>query len=1052
MLDLPSPLREILAGRYVLKREIGRGGAATVYLAHDVRHERLVAIKVLHPELSHALGAQRFLREIRLTAGLQHPHILSIHDSGEAGEQLYYVMPYVEGESLRQRLGAGNRLSIEQAARIGREVAGALAYAHERGVVHRDIKPENILFSGGHAVLADFGIARAIDRAHEKITQQGTITGTPAYMSPEQARDRAFDGRSDVYSLACVLYEVIGGVPPFVGDSPQALLQQRIDRTPPLLREYRHDVPVPIEAVISKALSLSPDDRYDDARAFSAALSVAIGNSGESNRARAVPLRATRGRWLWAAGVMLLLTGGTATITRARDQLGLLAARVDTTRYAVVPFSYVGGMSPRPDTEPVAQALYSAMREWTGITLASDLGVLDALRDAPDQSLERMQEVARSVRSGRLVWGRVWVLHDSLRVRAGVYDAVDGTSLREVTVTGPRERLVARAGGMSGLVADLLRTEGRAPLDPGADVGTRSLAAWRAFEEARRALDTWDVPTALAALRRAVDADPDFPGARVWLAQLLVWRDAPMREWNAHVDVAMRHRATLSARELHLAEALHALERDRAKDACAQYVTLRDADSLDAAAWLGLAYCEGLNRRIVRSPRSPTGWAFEGNVNAAQHAYAQAVRIAPASFGAFSFDIVVKKLFMIESSRVRRGVGPDSAVFIALPDLAADTIAFAAHPLADLAALPARTLAPRYDRALARNRERLLALLGTLTQRLPDDPDVFEALALVLELRDEITGTPNGGYSALSALERAKMLATDTTQRARLGASDVRLHLKLADFSRAVSLGDSILAASPRAAGSRAAYLAGVAALLGRERDAVRLVRASGMSVSVGTEPEVPAVADAATAFFMRTALGVCDDSVRALQRRLTTLLDVYVGPARLARARDDLMDRPLVFAAECLGPGATLSLRAPLGPIARIHQLLARGDTARARAQLDALQAGRLVFRPGELSLDRTIMEAWTRAALGDTVRAIRQLDLAFTALPTVASQIVYEPGMAAAVGRGMAFRAELAARTGDRGTAAMWASRVITLWAHADASVAPIILRMKQLARQRE
>ena len=159
--------------------------------------------------------------------------------------------------------------------RIGREVAGALAYAHERGMVHRDIKPENILFSGGHAVVADFGIARAIDRAHEKITQQGTITGTPAYMSPEQARDRAFDGRSDVYSLACVLYEAISGVPPFIGDTPQEQLTQRISKKPPPLHEFRHDVPAPIAVVIGKALSVSPDDRYADARAFSAALTAA---------------------------------------------------------------------------------------------------------------------------------------------------------------------------------------------------------------------------------------------------------------------------------------------------------------------------------------------------------------------------------------------------------------------------------------------------------------------------------------------------------------------------------------------------------------------------------------------------------------------------------------------------------------------------------------------------------------------------------------------------------------------------------------------------------
>jgi serine/threonine protein kinase len=287
--DILPILHRLLAGRYVLKREIGRGGAATVYLAHDVRHERLVAIKILHPELSHALGAQRFMREIKLTASLQHPHILPIHDSGEADDQLFYVMPYVEGESLRQRLGVDGRLSMEATVRIGREVAGALAYAHDRGVVHRDIKPENILFSGGHAVLADFGIARAINRASEAITQQGTITGTPAYMSPEQARDRRFDGRSDVYSLSCVLYEAIAGVPPYLGDSPQQLLSQRITKAAPLLREYRHDVPAAIETVIARALSIAPDDRYDDARAFSAALSAAVGHSQETFAPRRAP-------------------------------------------------------------------------------------------------------------------------------------------------------------------------------------------------------------------------------------------------------------------------------------------------------------------------------------------------------------------------------------------------------------------------------------------------------------------------------------------------------------------------------------------------------------------------------------------------------------------------------------------------------------------------------------------------------------------------------------------------------------------------------------------
>ena len=441
MKETPPTLNDILAGqfilkrdfgggRYTLKREIGRGGAATVYLARDERHERFVAIKVLHPELSHAIGAQRFLREIKLTASLQHPHILPIHDSGESADQLYYVMPFVEGESLRQRLSADNRLSIEEAVRIGREVAGALAYAHERGIVHRDIKPENILFSGGHAVVADFGIARAIDRASEKITQQGTITGTPAYMSPEQARDRAFDGRSDVYSLACVLYEAIAGVPPFPGDTPQQQLSARLTKMPPLLREYRHDVPAPIESVIAKALATSPDDRYPDARTFSAALSSAIGHSGETLTARAAQRAWGARRWATAAGVALVVLVGAVT-PPVRDRIERLTVRVDSTQFAVVPFQYVGSAPPNPAADPAAGGVYAALKRWDGLKLASDVSVQDAVRDRGGDGalpVEAVMRVARSVRAGRVVWGRVL---DRARLGGGARGSVRRAQRRE---------------------------------------------------------------------------------------------------------------------------------------------------------------------------------------------------------------------------------------------------------------------------------------------------------------------------------------------------------------------------------------------------------------------------------------------------------------------------------------------------------------------------------------------------------------------------------------------------------------------------------------------
>ena len=219
-----AKLTTVLADRYRIERELGAGGMATVYLAEDLKHDRKVAIKVLRPELAMALGAERFLREIATTANLRHPHILPLYDSGEAGGFLYYVMPLVEGESLRDRLDRQKQLPIDEALSISREVADALGYAHQRGIIHRDIKPENILLEGGHAVVADFGIARAISRAGaDKLTATGISVGSPLYMSPEQAAgDANLDGRSDLYALGCVLYEMLGGQAPFTGPTKKA--------------------------------------------------------------------------------------------------------------------------------------------------------------------------------------------------------------------------------------------------------------------------------------------------------------------------------------------------------------------------------------------------------------------------------------------------------------------------------------------------------------------------------------------------------------------------------------------------------------------------------------------------------------------------------------------------------------------------------------------------------------------------------------------------------------------------------------------------------------
>ena len=238
------PLAQALRDRYVLEKELGRGGMATVYSARDLRHDRLVALKVLLPELAATLGPERFLREIRLTARLLHPHILPVFDSGDAAGQLWYTMPYVRGESLRDRLRREIQLRVDSALDLTRQVAGAMGYAHRQGIVHRDVKPENILLEGERAVVADFGIARALDLAGgERLTQTGLALGTPSYMSPEQAVGSPADARSDIYSLGCVLYEMLAGEPPFTGPTAQAIMARRLSSPVPTLRTVRESCP-----------------------------------------------------------------------------------------------------------------------------------------------------------------------------------------------------------------------------------------------------------------------------------------------------------------------------------------------------------------------------------------------------------------------------------------------------------------------------------------------------------------------------------------------------------------------------------------------------------------------------------------------------------------------------------------------------------------------------------------------------------------------------------------------------------------------------------------
>ncbi len=339
MADLFAQLQSALSDRYALERELGRGGMATVFLARDLRHRRPVALKVLHPELAYALGTDRFLREIEVAANLTHPHIVPLHESGEVGGLLYYVMPYIEGESVRDRLRREPQLPLEDAIRCAREVADALAYAHGQGVIHRDIKPENILLSSGHALVTDFGLARAISQASSgRLTGSGLAVGTAAYMSPEQASgEPGLDGRSDVYSLSCVLYEMLAGEPPYRGPTAQARAAQRYAGPVPTVRTLRPAVPQWLDEVIVTGLALLPPDRFATAAELGRALS---GNGTGAAPPR--PARRARARVPAAVVAVLfaiaLVAGG---LLWWRDRPTALAS-TGPPRLAVLPFENLG--------------------------------------------------------------------------------------------------------------------------------------------------------------------------------------------------------------------------------------------------------------------------------------------------------------------------------------------------------------------------------------------------------------------------------------------------------------------------------------------------------------------------------------------------------------------------------------------------------------------------------------------------------------------------------------------------------------------------------------
>jgi len=524
--DLVARIRSALADRYAVQSEIGRGGMATVFLAEDLKHGRQVAIKVVHPELAAAVGTDRFLREIETVAGLTHPHILALHDSGEADGLLYYVMPYLDGDSLRDRLEREKQLPVEEAVRIAREVASALDYAHARGIVHRDVKPGNVLFSGGEAVLADFGVARALSTAGgEKMTATGMAVGTPAYMSPEQGSGEEANERSDIYALGCVLYEMLAGEPPLTGVTPQATQALRMSETPPSLPLLRETVPDALDAVVRKALAKAPADRYRSARAFSDAVGslAGLGVAGSSQGARTTSRRAGGRRAIpWAVLALGAVVLAVALWRQAGTAPG--GAEADVRSIAVLPFI---NMSSDPEQEYFSDGISEELLNL--LTKIPELRVTSrsSAFSFKGQNLE-IPEIARRLNVARVLEGSVRKDGDQVRITAQLIDARSDTHLWSQTWDRTLDDIFAIQDEIAAEVVAQLKVTLLGAVPTVEETDPQAYALLLQARQVGRQVTAEGFEQSTALYEQALDIDPDYAAA--WAGLTMVYNNqAAMR-------------------------------------------------------------------------------------------------------------------------------------------------------------------------------------------------------------------------------------------------------------------------------------------------------------------------------------------------------------------------------------------------------------------------------------------------------------------------------------------------------------------------------------------
>lgn len=972
-----SAIIDQLPERFSVSSIAGRGGSSIVVKAWDAEQNVHVAIKFLKDPTTRGLPP-RGRREQRIAEALDHPGIVPVIGSGRAGTYAFLVMPFIEGGTLRDRMTEGSAMPIEEAVRITLEASRALAFAHERGIVHRDLKPENFLMDGDRPLLTDFGIARETEADPNTFrTSEGHIVGTVSYMSPERAAGEGEDARSDLYSIGCILYELLTGEPPFLGSTSQSVMKKHVTDTAGSPRRLRPTIPQELDAVLGRLLAKSPADRFQSARELVAALQ-GIDDAPES------PWRTAGGRLPATPQGRVAVVGSAAVLaTVAAVVWGGLAgpAPLDPDRIAVFP-SALG--AERAYTASDRQ-LVDALASWAETSLVAEPALFDALRSEGEGPLPlaRAAAIAVDLGAGRFVLGHSGpengtTYSASIYTSQGPLRAEHQGAVDVAATTAALDMLVLSDHLLSGSTPDS---------DAVGSAGTSSIAARRAYTAGLEHIRGWELDAAVERLREALEIDHDFPSAHLALARTRHWRGDPTSLWEASAA-----QAALAAEDLSLPRRLEArglafLSTSRLVEACAAFAELTEFDPDSFAGWFGRGDCLWRDLFVLPDAGSPSGHRFRSNQTAAVRYFHTAFRRNITSLSAFrtdSFRRLRDRLFARRASiRIGRGEANGPSAFVATSIWAGDSLAIVPYAWPPSANTPSSPSLEDVEDARIRQRALVRALMDQWVDEAPEDPEALYGVSVALEMQAD--------PAALDSILRARALEQEEPASRELAATQAWIMIKhgigRADslVAAGVSLADSLLDTSTPGEAAHPVLMASLAAVTGR----AELAAAYGAQAAYEQSAFPEQLERAAVEYTIAAATGAPDADLGQTEDQLWEVIQA-------TRIGDQVFEATLMF----MERGAVLAFPPYVSrlhgqdhpfqsPLGRAQAAWIRGDRAAAARELHALGESRRGTPASSIAIDVLYPEARLRMEMGDTTAAVSLL------APALADARWIEPGL---------------------------------------------------------